>query len=257
MSPETEPLKKAEAHSAGPESVLRPLLAEAVGTFAGTFVAAGGIVIDALSGGAVGMPAVALARGLTVMALIYALGNDSGAHYNPAVTLAFALRGVFPWRWVPAYWVVQFASAVGAALLLAALFGNIKDLGATHAHFGTTSALVMEILLTCLLNLVILGTATRYSLIGTNAAIAVGAITAVSPLFAAPVSGASMNPARSLGPAVISGAVGDLWIYFVGPFTGAALAYVLTGLLHPGRHSSEKEVAQGDHLGTKGKESRD
>lgn len=253
MPSEPEPLKKADHPSAGPESVLRPLLAEAVGTFVGTFVAAGGIVIDAVSGGAVGMPGVALARGLSVMALIYALGNDSGAHYNPVVTFAFALRRVFPWRWVPVYWAVQVVSALAAALLLWALFGNIKDVGATHAHFGTMPALVMEILLTCILNLVILGTATRYSLIGTSAALAVGAVTAGCPLFAAPISGASMNPVRSLGPAVVSGSMGDLWIYFVGPFAGAALAFALTHFLHPRRHPWEKEAAQGEHLGTDGK----
>src|SRR5262245_4870042 len=110
------------------------------------------------------------------------------------------MRGVFPWRWVPAYWVAQ---ALAAALLLRAIFGAANDLGATHAHFGLSTSLPMEAALTFLLILVVLGTASRYSLIGTDAALAVGATIACVGLFAAPVSGASMNPARSLGPAVL------------------------------------------------------
>jgi MIP family channel proteins len=232
------------------EAVLRALLAEVVGTFALTFVAAGGVVIGALSEGAVSAASRAVAPGLVVLALIYAIGNDSGAHYNPSVTLAFALRRAFQWRWVTPYWAAQVIGAVAAALLLRMLFGTAKDIGATHPHYGTTVALVMEIVLTFLLVLVILGTATRYSLIGTDAALAVGATIACEGLFAAPVSGASMNPARSLGPALVSGAVSDLWVYLVGPFAGAALAVVATAILHRTRHPWEKEAAQGEHLGT-------
>jgi hypothetical protein len=145
------------------EAVLRALLAEVVGTFVLTFVAAGGVVIGALSEGAVSAASRAVAPGLVVLALIYAIGNDSGAHYNPSVTLAFALRRAFQWRWVTPYWAAQVIGAVAAALLLRMLFGTAKDIGATHPHYGTTVALVMEIVLTFLLVLVILGTATRYS----------------------------------------------------------------------------------------------
>jgi MIP family channel proteins len=231
------------------EAALRALLAEAVGTFALTFVAAGGEVIGEVSGGAVSPASRAVAPGLVVLALIYAIGNDSGAHYNPSVSFAFALRRAFRWRWVPPYWAAQVIGAVAAALLLRMLFGVPKDLGATHVHYATTTALAMEVVLTFFLILVILGTATRYSLIGTDAALAVGATIACEGLFAAPVSGASMNPARSLGPAVISGAVGDLWVYLVGPFAGAALAVAVTAILHRRRHPAEAEAAQGEHLG--------
>jgi len=237
-----------EREVTGPEAALRALLAEVVGTFALTFVAAGGEVIGAISDGAVGPASRAVAPGLVVAALIYAIGNDSGAHFNPSVSFAFALRRVFPWRWVPAYWAAQITGALMAALLLRVLFGVQKDLGATHAHFGLTTSLVMEVVLTAFLLLVILGTATRYSLIGTDAAMAVGATIACLGLFAAPVSGASMNPARSLGPAVVSGAADDLWVYLLGPLAGAALAVGVTEILHPRRHACETEVAEGEHL---------
>ena len=178
-----------EGQGEEPSSV-RCLFAEFFGTAALTTVAAGGEVIAALSGGEVSHDARAIAPGLLVMALIYAIGDVSGAHVNPAVTLAFALRRDFPWRKVPAYWIVQIAGALGASWLLRALFGDVAHLGANQARHGVGVALVMEILLSGLLMTVILGTATRNRLIGPNAAIAVGGTIALCGLFAAPISGA-------------------------------------------------------------------
>ncbi len=225
----------------------RRLLAELLGTFALTLVAAGGDVITAISGGEISLAARVVAPGLMVMALIYTLGNLSGAHFNPVVTLAFVLREDFPWRKVPGYWCAQLAGAVLAALLLRALFGLAGHLGATLPHYGTIQGLVMEIVLTFLLVTVILGTATNHKLTGHNAAIAVGATIALAGLFAYPVSGASMNPARSLGPFLVSGQfVAAWWIYLVGPLAGALLAVAMAWLLR-GRTTREAvETARGD-----------
>ncbi len=180
------------------------------------------------------------------MALIYAIGDVSGAHLNPAVTLAFALRRDFPWRKAPAYWIVQIAGALGAAWLLHTLFGPVVQLGANRPRHGVGVSLVMEILLSWLLITVILGTATRNRLIGPNAAIAVGGTIALCGLFAAPISGASMNPARSLGPALVGGATGHLWIYLIGPVAGSVLAVIGTWIMHGGRKPKERDAATGD-----------
>jgi MIP family channel proteins len=223
----------------------RRVLAELFGTFALTLSAAGADVIASLSG-EVNHVARTVAPGLVVMALIYALGENSGAHYNPVVTFAFVLRRVFPLRRLPGYWLGQLAGAVLAALLLYALFGTRGDLGMTTPKFGTTPALVLELVETCLLLVVILGTATQYQIIGPNAALAVGGTIALCGLFASPVSGASMNPARSLGPALIMGDLETAWIYLVGPFMGAALAVGLTCTWHLRRRSGEQKAATGD-----------
>jgi aquaporin Z len=172
---------------------LRRLLAELLGTFALILVAAGGDVIATISGGAVSPAARAVAPALLVMAMIYTLGSKSGAHFNPAVTLAFTLRRDFPWSRVPGYWGAQMVGAVFAAFLLRLLFGLAGHLGATLPHYGTIEAIVMEVLLTFLLITVILGTATNHRLTGPNAAIAVGGFIALAGLFAAPISGASMK----------------------------------------------------------------
>ena len=172
---------------------LRRLLAELLGTFALILVAAGGDVIATISGGAVSPAARAVAPALLVMAMIYTLGSKSGAHFNPAVTLAFTLRRDFPWSRVPGYRGAQMVGAVFAAFLLRLLFGLAGLLGATLPHYGTIEAIVMEVLLTFLLITVILGTATNHRLTGPNAAIAVGGFIALAGLFAAPISGASMK----------------------------------------------------------------
>ena len=224
----------------------RRLFAELLGTFALTFVAAGGEVIAVISGGEVSPAARAVAPGLLVMAMIYTLGSQSGAHFNPVVTLAFTLRQDFPWRRVPSYWVAQIVGAVLAALLLRVLFGLVGHLGATLPRHGIIEALVMEVVLTFLLVTVILGTATNHRLTGPNAAIAVGGTIALIGLFAAPISGASMNPARSLGPFLVSGQLADAWIYIVGPLVGALLAVLVAWLLRGKTTQEAVEAAKGD-----------
>ncbi len=236
----------ASARHGGLVAELRRALAETCGTFALTFVAAGAEVIARISGNQVSTDARAIAPGLLVGAFIYAIGNISGAHFNPAVTAAFALRGVFSvWR-VPLYWAAQMLGAVAAGLLLLQLYGDIDSLGATHAHHGTSAALVMELVLSWLLITVILGTATRHHLVGPDAAIAVGATIALCGLFALPISGASMNPARSIGPMIVDGDLSEAWIYLVGPFGGAAAAVAITWALHGRQKPGEGDAASGE-----------
>lgn len=224
----------------------RQLLAEGVGTFFLTLVAAGADVISALSAGEVGPVARAVAPGLLVMAMIYSLGHISGAHLNPVVTAAFTLRGVFDWRRLPVYWSAQLIGALAAAGALLGLFGPAADVGATRPRFGLVPALATEVVLTLLLVSVILATATRHSVIGPNAAFAVGGTIALCGLVAMPVSGASMNPARSLGPAVLAGQWGELWVYVAGPLLGALLAVGLAFLLHGAQRAGEAKAAAGE-----------
>ncbi len=189
-----------------------------------------------------------LAPGLVVMVFIYAFGDVSGAHFNPAVTLAFSLKGLFPWRWVPLYWVSQVSGGLAAAMTLDVLLGDIAHLGASEAHIGAGPAVALEALLAWILITVIVGTADRYRLVGTEAAIAVGAAISLCGLFAGTLTGASMNPARSLGPAAIAGFWDTQWVYVVGPLAGACLAVAFTALVHgPEAHNSQgREAAQGD-----------
>jgi MIP family channel proteins len=224
----------------------RRLTAEVFGTFALVAVAAGGEVVAKVVGD-VSPAARAVAPALLVMAMIYAIGNCSGAHFNPVVSLAFALRGAFPWETVPAYWLAQVVGAVLAGGFLRLVFPDAPDLGATLPHAGTGAALAFEVFLTTLLVTVALGTATRHELIGPNAAVAVGGTIALAGLIGGPVSGASMNPARSLGPAVVGGTTQQLWIYFLGPAVGAVLAVLLTAVIHPHKHDGEHKAAGGDH----------
>jgi len=224
--------------------VAKRLLAEAFGTFLLVTVDCGGAVIGSLDGDVTSF-ARSAATGLLIMVMIYSIGNVSGAHFNPAVTAAFALRGVFPWRRVPVYWIAQLVGAFIGAGLLRWMFGDVAHLGATLPQFGAARGFGMEIVLTLILVSVVLGTATRHRSIGANAAIASGGAVALCSLFSRPISGASMNPARSLAPAVVSGELRDLWIYLVAPFVGAALATLTMRVLHSHKHSSEREAAQG------------
>jgi len=224
------------------------LFAELVGTFLLTLVAAGADVI----GAATGHPADSLARyvapALLVMAMIYTIGNVSGAHLNPVVTLAFSLRSDFPWRRVLGYWGSQMTGSLLAALFLLVVFGDRAHLGATipNPRTGDGAALVTEIMLTALLVTVILGTAHNQRLVGHNAAFAVAGTIALAGLFAGPVSGASMNPARSFGPALLGEALGSYWIYLVGPVIGALLAAGMAWLLRGSHSPSAVAAATGD-----------
>ena len=224
--------------------VAKRLMAECFGTLLLVTVDCGGAVIGSLDGSVTAV-ARSMATGLVVMTMIYSIGNVSGAHFNPAVTAAFALRGVFPWRRVPLYWLAQIAGAFLGAGFLLWMFGDVEHLGTTIPHFGVARGFGMEVVLTMILVSVILGTATRHRSIGANAAIASGGAVALCSLFSRPVSGASMNPARSLAPAIMSGELHGLWIYLVAPFVGALLATVTMRVLHSHKHHSEREAAQG------------
>jgi aquaporin Z len=214
----------------------RRLFSELLGTFFLVLVAVGGGMVSARFGGsAVPYTAKVVAPALMVAAIILFMGTVSGAHLNPAVSFAFALRGDFPWKRVPAYIVAQFAGAILATLVLWALIGKQGSAGLTLPGHGisTTTAMLWELVLTTGLVSVILGTASGAQQIGALAAIAVGSYIALAGLWGSPVSGASMNPARSLGPALVKGDWTAWWAYLVGPVAGAAIAvgfaYILRG----------------------------
>ncbi|HEY6472903.1 MAG TPA: aquaporin [Acidimicrobiales bacterium] len=233
----------------------RPLGIRLIVEFAGTFilvtVAAGsGVINHYVGGGPISRTAAVIAPGAVVMAMIYALGPLSGLHINPAVTLAFTARRVFRAIWAVPYIAVQFAGAIGAALFLQNMYGHVSAGGnyPINKPGGEWKSLVMEILLTAILVTVILNTATGYRSIGHNAALAVGATVALLGLFASPISGASMNPARTLGPDIVGWNFTGWWVYVVGDLVGAAIAVMLIGLVRglPGR--AEREAAEGGAL---------
>jgi aquaporin Z len=211
----------------------RRLFSEMLGTFMLVLVAAGGGILH--GEGKISLAAAVVAPGLMVMAIILFMGAVSGAHLNPAVSLAFALRRDFPWKRVPAYIVVQLLGAALACLFLDAVFGDVQHLGATlpGAGYHDWQALLMEIVLTASLVSVILGTASAAQNVGRVAALGVGGYIALAGLWSAPVSGTSMNPARSFGPALVSGDFNGYWVYVLGPLAGALIAvgcaYILRG----------------------------
>ncbi len=225
----------------------RRVFAETWGTFLLVLVAAGGGVVAAMSGGRVTLSMMVVAPGLMVMAIIYFMGTVSGAHLNPAVTLAFAVRRNFPWNRVPGYMVAQVVGAVGAGAFLRAMFGTVGALGATLPGSGVTSgkALAMEVVLTAGLVNTILGTASGARNIGTNGAIAVGGYIALAGLWSAPVTGASMNPARSLGPDLVRGDLHTTWIYIVGPVIGALIGVAFEWILKGKPTAAGRIAAQG------------
>jgi aquaporin Z len=230
----------------------RRLFAEALGTFLLVLVGAGGGTVNAVSHGAISLSARAAAPGLIVLAVILFMGAISGAHLNPAVSVAFAARGDFPWVRVPGYILSQLLGATLACLLLAALFGRVGMLGATEPGPGISDvqAVVIEIVLTAGLVSTILGTASRAQNLGPISAFGVGAYIILAGLWAAPISGASMNPARSFGPDLVLLDFRHFWVYLVGPLVGGLLAvgaaYLLRG---QGGDQPAIEAAQG-RLGT-------
>jgi aquaporin NIP len=210
--------------SARPD-LARRATAEGIAAFALVFAGCGAIVANAENDGALGTVGVSLTFGLIVMAMIYATGHLSGAHINPAVTVAFTLTRHFPAREAAAYIAAQLAGAIAASLTLAAVWTDKPaNLGATVPSVGAGSALVYEIVLTAILMFVIVAVATDTRAVGAGAAIAIGGAVGLDALFGGPVTGASMNPARSLGPALVSGEWTDFWLYIVGPLVGATLA---------------------------------
>lgn len=202
---------------------MRRLAAECLGTFALVFAGTGAIVINEVSGGAVTHVGIALTFGLIVLAMIYAIGDVSGAHLNPAVTLGFLLARRFEARWVALYLVSQCLGALLASLTLRLMFPDSGTLGATIPAGESVQSFVLEFVLTFLLMFVILSVSTGAKEKGILAGVAVGAVITLEALFAGPISGASMNPARSLAPALLSGHLDGLWIYLTAPVLGAVM----------------------------------
>lgn len=210
---------------------MNKLLSECIGTFALVFAGTGAIVINDASGGAITHPGIALTFGLIILAMIYTFGDVSGAHFNPAVTMAFAAARRFAWREVPAYVGAQILGALMASVLMRLLFPADPLLGATMPAGSPMQSFVLEVVLTFLLMLVILSVSTGAKEKGITAGIAIGAVIGLEAMFAGPISGASMNPARSIGPAVVSGQLAYLWVYLVAPFLGALLAAPMCALI--------------------------
>ena len=219
----------------------RRLFSELLGTFLLVSVGAGAGTVDAVSHGMI-------SRTAAVMAIILFMGAVSGAHLNPAVTLAFTLRGDFPWRRVPGYLLAQLIGATLACLLLWALFGKVGMLGATEPgpHIHDWQALLVELVLTAGLVSTILGTASRAQNVGALSALGVGAYIALAGLWSSPVSGASMNPARSFGPDLVIGDFSHFWVYVVGPLLGGVIAVAIAWVLRgPGGDVGGLQAARG------------
>lgn len=233
---------------ADPRLAYRRLFAEVLGTFLLVLAAAGGGLLHRK--GEISLAAAVVAPGLMVLATVLFMGAVSGAHLNPVVSLAFALRGDFPWYRVLWYVLAQLAGATLACLFLLGIFGNVEHLGATLPGPGyhAWQALLIEIALTGGLVSVILGTASAAQNVGTIGALGVGGYIALAGLWAAPVSGTSMNPARSFGPALVAGDWSSYWVYVAGPLAGAAIAVGCAWILRgPGGDAAARATAIG-HL---------
>jgi MIP family channel proteins len=205
----------------------RVLGAEFVGTFALVFAGTGAVIVNAVTGGTVSHVGIGLTFGLVIMTMIYATGHISGAHFNPAVTLGFAVGRHFPWPLVPQYWAAQLLGGLAASLLLRVLFGDVASLGVTLPSGSQTQSFILEIVLTLILMVVITAVATDTRAVGSAAAIAIGGTIGLEALWAGPISGASMNPARSLAPAIASWTWDAQWLYVLGPAIGAAIGVLV------------------------------
>jgi aquaporin Z len=247
-----------------PKLEWRRLFSEILGTFLLVLVGAGGGVVNAVSSGAISRAAAVTAPGLMVLAIILFMGAISGAHLNPAVSIAFATRGDFPWLRVPGYIIAQLLGATLACLVLKALFGNAGMLGATEPGSGISpwTAAIVEFLLTAGLVSTILGTSSKAQNLGPISAFGVGAYIILAGLWSSPISGASMNPARSFGPDLVLWNFSNYWVYIVGPIAGAlvavGIAYILRGRggdvsgIHAAQGIVEEIVAADSvHSGTK------
>lgn len=202
---------------------MRKYLAEVIGTFALVFAGTGAMIVNDVRGGAVTHVGIALTFGLIVMTMIYALGDVSGAHLNPAVTVGFYAAKRFPLKCVLPYVLCQFGGAFAASVVLRLMFADHPTLGATLPYGSPLRSFVLELILTAVLMLTILSVASGAKEKGITAGIAVGGVIALEAMFAGPICGASMNPARSVAPAVVSGAVGSLWVYVLAPVAGAVI----------------------------------
>ena len=204
----------------------RMLAAELVGTFALVFAGCGAIMVDAKTD-ALGHVGVAISFGLVIMVMIYAVGHISGAHFNPAVTFAFALSRHFPWPRLLSYWTAQLLGALLAAALLRGSLGNIANVGATLPSGSQAQSFLWELVLSFFLMFVTMAVGTDTRAVGEAAAIAIGGTVGLDAMFGGPISGASMNPARSVGPALVSGDLHALWLYILAPLVGATLGALL------------------------------
>ncbi len=205
---------------------IKKYIAEAIGTFALVFCGTGAIIINDFSDGTITHAGIAITFGLIVMAMIYAFGDISGAHINPAVTLAFAYAKKFKWVEVPKYILSQLIGALAASGILLFLFPDNELLGATLPQLSVLKVFIFEVILSFFLMLVIINVSTGSKEMGTMAGIAIGGVVLLEAMFAGPITGASMNPARSIAPALISGHFEHLWIYIFAPVIGAFLAVV-------------------------------
>lgn len=212
---------------------MNKLLSEFLGTFTLVFAGTGAIIINDVSGGVIGHAGIALTFGLVVMAMIYTFGDVSGAHLNPAVTLGFAVAGRFEWKAIPGYVLTQIAGALAASGVLRLLFPAHEKLGATLPSGTATQSFILELILTAILMLAILRVSTGAKEKGITAGIAIGGIIALEAMFAGPICGASMNPARSLAPALVSGHLEHLWIYLTATTLGALIAVPLAQMTKP------------------------
>ena len=232
-----------------PTQEWRRLFSELFGTFLLVLVGAGGAVVNASSNGAISRSTAVAAPGLMVMAIILFMGAVSGAHLNPAVTLGFTLRGDFPWRRVPGYIIVQLLGSTLACLFLWAVLGKLGRLGATEPGAGISDwkAMLFELVLTVGLLSTILGTASRAQNVGTLSAVAVGGYIILAGFWSSPISGASMNPARSFGPDLALGDFSHYWVYLVGPVCGAIIAVAFAWVLRgQGGDAGGLAAARGD-----------
>ncbi len=225
---------------------MRALLAEAVGTFALVFAGCGAIMVDARTH-QLGHVGVAITFGLVIMFGIYAVGHISGAHFNPGVTFAFAVSRHFPWSRALGYWAAQLVGALAAAALLRASLGNVAHVGATLPSGSQVQAFLWELILTFFLMFVIMAVATDTRAVGEAAAVAVGGTVLFDAMFGGPITGASMNPARSIGPAFVSGDLHALWLYILAPICGASLAALTYQFVRgEATHPAPVETAQLD-----------
>ncbi len=219
-------------------NILPRVLAEIVGTFLLVFFAAGSVMVDESSGGIVTDFGEALSSGLIVMAMVYAIGHISGAHINPAVTLGFMLTKRSPWRDGLAYWGAQIIGAVLAAGTLRALFGVVASMGGHRPSGDVAQSLGLEIVLTFLLMFVIMAVVANPDRIGNASGVVIGGTVTLDILIGGPISGGSMNPARSFGPALLAWSWTAHWIYWVGPLLGAAVGASAYRLLEKGTESA-------------------
>ncbi len=206
--------------------IMKKYISEFIGTFSMIFCGTGAMTVNEITSGDVTHVGIAITWGLIVMAMIYAFGETSGAHFNPAVTIAFAYAKKFAWKEVPKYIIAQVLGAFTASFILLFLFPTSEFLGSTIPSVDVGRAFVLELLLTFFLMVVIINVSTGSKEIGIIAGIAVGAVVLLEAMFAGPITNASMNPARSLAPNIVSGNIQGLWLYILAPILGALLAVV-------------------------------